>query len=159
MAGATLESVFMDTVFAAAVRSGSVPHEWETSESAFSFQPKLVVEQTDEMSPARYVLVLRDVTSLKKLVHNQHEFVHIVSHDLRTPLTTIKGYTGMLGTGGTLNDRQSGYVKKVMSGIQQLKTLVDNIQDAGRFDMESRVYLTNRDQCDLTQIVRRVIKN
>ena len=40
------------------------------------------------------------------------EFVSTVSHDLRSPLTLIRGYATMLDMVGELNEQQHGYVKE-----------------------------------------------
>src|SRR5215216_273427 len=42
----------------------------------------------------------------KKLIRSQNEFVRIVSHDLRSPLTSMRGFADMLGMVGDLNERQ-----------------------------------------------------
>ncbi|MCK6577665.1 MAG: ATP-binding protein [Anaerolineae bacterium] len=155
--GETLEAILTDEPFAAQVRSGETPREWTSADETHAFQPRVIVDRDRNGETGYYIVILEDVTAIRKLVRNQNEFVHIVSHDLRTPLTTIKGYTGMLGTGGSLSERQTGYIQKIMSGIQQLTSLVDNIQDAGRFDIESGFYKANRSQCDMGDIVARVV--
>ena len=43
--------------------------------------------------------VLRDITHLKELDRIKSEFVSVVSHDLRSPLTAILGYVGVAGAG------------------------------------------------------------
>jgi two-component system phosphate regulon sensor histidine kinase PhoR len=49
------------------------------------------------------VLVLRDVTELKRLEHMRQQFIANVSHELKTPLSSIKAYTETL-LGGARND-------------------------------------------------------
>ncbi|MDX1991488.1 MAG: HAMP domain-containing sensor histidine kinase [bacterium] len=97
----------------------------------------------------------------EKLGRNQSEFMRIVSHDLRSPLTSIQGFASMLeqGTVGEINERQAHFVEKILSGVTQMTSLVDNIQDAGRYDPETGFYEMERNQCDLAEIVSRIIKN
>jgi signal transduction histidine kinase len=97
----------------------------------------------------------------EKLSRNQSEFMRIVSHDLRSPLTSIQGFASMLESGmvGDLNEKQAYFVEKILSGITQMTSLVENIQDAGRFDPETGFYEMERSQCDLGDVVRRTIKN
>ena len=53
------------------------------------------------------VCVLRDVTEFKSLDALKSEFVSTVSHDLRSPLTLIRGYATMLQMVGELNEQQT----------------------------------------------------
>ncbi len=134
------------------------PKEWSQGERAF--KPELSALSAEDGSNLT-VLYLRDITRLKKIARNQHEFTRIVAHDLRSPLTSIQGFASMLESDmvGNLNDRQKHFVSKILSGIAQLTALVDNIQDAGRYDPESGFYELSRLHCDLTEIVRRVVEN
>ncbi|MBC7869249.1 MAG: HAMP domain-containing histidine kinase [Chitinophagaceae bacterium] len=87
--------------------------------------------------------------------------MRIVSHDLRSPLTSIQGFASMLeqGTVGDINERQAHFVEKILSGVNQMTLLVDNFQDAGRYDPETGFYEMERSHCDLTEMVSRIIKN
>lgn len=95
----------------------------------------------------------------EKLMRNQNEFVRIVSHDLRTPLTSMKGFGSMLESqmAGELNEEQAHFVDKMLSGITQMTGLVDNIQDAGRYDPETGFYEMQRQPSDITDIVHSIV--
>jgi len=75
------------------------------------------------------------VTHFKELDALKSEFVATVSHDLRSPLTLIRGYATMLEMVGDLNDQQQGYVKKIISGVESMSRLVNNLLDLGRIDL------------------------
>ena len=62
------------------------------------------------------VCILRDVTRFKELDSMKSDFVSTVSHDLRSPLTLMRGYASMLEMVGELNEQQNGYVGKIISG-------------------------------------------
>lgn len=115
----------------------------------------------NDYSDAVWLMVLRDITHYKELYRNQNEFIHIVSHDLRSPLTTIRGYVNMLqeGVAGELTIQQTTFMDRIMSGIVQLSNLVDNIQDAGRFDPETGFYEMSRAPVDIREIVQHVVAN
>jgi signal transduction histidine kinase len=104
---------------------------------------------------------LRARALFKKLNRNQSEFMRIVSHDLRSPLTSMQGFASMLEAGmvGEMNEKQKHFVTKILSGITQMTALVDNIQDAGRYDPETGFYELNRSQCDLGEIVQKIVEN
>jgi signal transduction histidine kinase len=78
---------------------------------------------------------MRDVTHFKELDTMKSEFVATVSHDLRSPLTLMRGYATMMEMVGELNEQQQGYVKKIISGVENMSRLVNNLLDLGRIDL------------------------
>lgn len=97
----------------------------------------------------------------ERLTRNQSEFTRLVSHDLRSPLTSMQGFASMLESNmvGDLNERQAHFVEKILSGIAQMTSLVDNIQDAGRYDPETGFYEMERSPCDLIEVANRIVNN
>lgn len=91
-----------------------------------------------------------------KLTGNQNEFVRIVSHDLRSPLTSIKGFASMLETAEE-DPKLLHFVEKILSGVTQMTSLVDNIQDAGRYDPETGFYEMERAPADLIDMVNKIV--
>lgn len=85
------------------------------------------------------VAVLHDITHLKEVDAMKSEFVATVSHDLRSPLTFMRGYATMLPMVGELSDKQREYIDKILSGIDQMTQLVNDLLDLGR--IEGRVDL------------------
>ena len=81
------------------------------------------------------VCILRDVTHFKELDTMKTEFVNTVSHDLRSPLTLMRGYATMLEMVGVLNEQQKGYVAKMTIGVDSMTRLVNNLLDLGRIDV------------------------
>ncbi len=80
------------------------------------------------------VCVLRDVTSYKEIDAMKSEFVSTVSHDLRNPLTLLHGYTTMIRMLGELGEQQETYVRKIITGINSMSRLVNNLLDLGRIE-------------------------
>jgi signal transduction histidine kinase len=80
------------------------------------------------------VCILRDVTHFKEVDTMKTEFVSTVSHDLRSPLTLMRGYATMLEMVGALNEQQQGYVKKIIFGVENMARLVNNLLDLGRVE-------------------------
>ncbi len=80
------------------------------------------------------VCTMRDITHFKELEQLKSEFVATVSHDLRSPLTLMRGYATMLQMVGDLNDQQKGYVRKIVSGVENMTRLVNNLLDLGRIE-------------------------
>jgi signal transduction histidine kinase len=89
---------------------------------------------TAESKTVGRVCILRDVTQLKEIDTLKSDFVSTVSHDLRSPLTLMRGYATMLETAGELNDQQKNYVKMIVQGVDNMAKLVNNLLDLGRID-------------------------
>lgn len=88
-----------------------------------------------EEQPIGRVCILRDVTHFKELDTLKSEFVSTVSHDLRSPLTLMRGYATMMEMAGDLNDQQKGYIKKIITGVENMSRLVNNLLDLGRIEL------------------------
>lgn len=80
------------------------------------------------------VAVLHDITYMKELDEMKSNFVQMVSHDLRSPLTYMTGFASMLPMAGDLSDKQHEYVAGLQKGIEQMNTLVRNLLDLGRLE-------------------------
>jgi PAS domain S-box-containing protein len=100
------------------------------------------------------VLTLRDITYLKELDQMKSDFVNTVSHDLRSPLTYIRGYTTMIPMGGELNDKQQGYVEKILIGIEQMTQLIDDLLDIGKIEAGVGIEI---ERCWLPGLVQAVV--
>jgi len=81
------------------------------------------------------VCILRDVTSFKEIDIMKSEFVSTVSHDLRSPLTLMRGYATMLDMVGNLNEQQQSYIRKIIAGVENMSRLVNNLLDLGRIEV------------------------
>ena len=82
------------------------------------------------------VCVLRDISQLKEMDELKSDFVATVSHDLRSPLTLMRGYATMLEMVGEMNDQQQNYVHKIITGVESMSHLVQNLLDLGRIEAE-----------------------
>jgi PAS domain S-box-containing protein len=80
------------------------------------------------------ICILRDVTSFKQLDALKSEFVSTVSHDLRSPIALIQGYTSMLKMVGELNEQQISYLNKITVETEKISHLVTNLLDLGRIE-------------------------
>jgi PAS domain S-box-containing protein len=78
--------------------------------------------------------VMRDITHLKELDELKSDFVATVSHDLRAPLTYMRGYTTMLPAVGAINREQREYIEHILRGIGRMNRLVDDLLDLGRIE-------------------------
>ena len=80
------------------------------------------------------VVVLSDVTQFKILDTLKSEFVSTVSHDLRAPLTLMRGYTTMMSNVGPVNEQQQEFLAKILNNVDRMSKLVDDLLDLGRIE-------------------------
>ncbi len=101
------------------------------------------------------VCVLRDVTHFKELDEMKSEFVANVSHDLRAPLTYMRGYATMIPMVGPLNDKQREFSDKIIGGIESMTHLIDTLLDLGRIEAGVGV---EKEPCRLQDLARDVVE-
>ncbi|HPO59656.1 MAG TPA: HAMP domain-containing sensor histidine kinase, partial [Anaerolineaceae bacterium] len=70
----------------------------------------------------------------KNLDTLKSEFVATVSHDLRSPLSLIRGHANMLRNVGELNEQQKIFLKNILDGIDNMTALVNTLLDLGRIE-------------------------
>lgn len=80
------------------------------------------------------VAVMRDITHFKDLDEMKSEFLATVSHDLRAPLTFMRGYANRLDAVGELNETQESYVQNILHGVQRIDDLVADLLDLSRIE-------------------------
>jgi len=82
------------------------------------------------------VMVLHDVTELRRLEQVRTEFVANVSHELRTPLTAIHGYLETL-LGGALEERDNArrFLEIVFRHTERLGRLLDDLTDLSNIEL------------------------
>ncbi len=64
------------------------------------------------------------------------EFVSFVSHELKTPMTSIKGFTDLLAAQavGPVNEAQSNFLSTIRSNVDRMATLVSDLADVSRIE-------------------------
>jgi signal transduction histidine kinase len=64
------------------------------------------------------------------------EFVSFVSHELKNPMTSIKGYTELLAAGavGPVNEAQANFLVTIRSNVERMATLVSDLNDVSRIE-------------------------
>jgi len=98
-------------------------------------------------------VIIRDTAREMKLSRLRAEFVSNVSHELKTPLTSIRMYAETLLDGRYRDrDEMTDYLRTLMSESQRLSRLVGNVLDFSRME-EGRKTYDFRDE-DLVEIVR-----
>ncbi len=79
-------------------------------------------------------VTMQDISYLKELDRLKSDFIHTVSHDLRSPLTSILGYTELIERTGPLNENQTEFLQRLQGSIQHITALVNDLLDLGRLE-------------------------
>ena len=100
------------------------------------------------------VWTLRDISERARLYRMKSDFVATASHELRSPLTSIKGFVELLSRSDALGDREREFVGVILQSTDRLVDLVNDLLDvarleAGRMEVHPRLF-------DLVELVREV---
>ncbi len=116
-----------------------------------------ILNSTDPETGQISVLLLKDITSEKKREEITHDFVNMLSHDLRSPITVMQGYSKMLPMVGELNATQQDYLEKIKNGLETITALVEGILTEDRIEhgmaiSSNEIVLPNMIQNILSQL-------
>lgn len=122
-------------------------------------------EFTFKKSGENFVILIEDITEqknteneLKKAKEHAEEadrlktaFLQNMSHEVRTPLNGILGFSSLLNTPGLTNEEKEYYIGVINESSNQLLSIVDNIINLSKLDTE-KPKLTTKEIClnDLT---------
>ena len=84
--------------------------------------------------PEGIIAVIQDITESVKLDTMRKEFVADVSHELKTPITSIMGYTDTLLEGDYDKETQKEFLQVVSSEARRMAKLVTDLLDLSRID-------------------------
>ena len=102
------------------------------------------------------LVVIHDITQIRKLETMRSDFVANVSHELKTPLTSIKGFVETL-LEGALDDKENNrnFLKIIHDHAERLNNLVDDLLSLSY--LESKEIVLDKKSFDLRQQVDEVI--
>lgn len=105
-----------------------------TDEFGIGTDPRVLVRATSgalldaDDEPVGAIILLTDVTQLKRLESVRSDFAANVSHELRTPITNIKGYVEtLLDTGLSDAETSMNFLKVVARNAERLGAIVDDM--------------------------------
>ncbi|MCQ3937027.1 MAG: hypothetical protein DPW18_08285 [Chloroflexi bacterium] len=79
-------------------------------------------------------ITMQDISYLKELDRLKNDFIHTISHDLRSPLTAVFGYMELVERTGPLNENQLEFMRRLQGSVQHMTNLVNDLLDLGRLE-------------------------
>ncbi len=94
----------------------------------YSSLEERVRQRTEELAVARDQAVAAN--------RSKSEFVSTVSHELKIPMTSIKGYSDLMiaGATGPLTDKQTDFLNTIRANVSRMATLVSDLADISRIE-------------------------
>lgn len=102
--------------------------------------------------PAGVIVVIQDITEHVKLDNMRKEFVADVSHELKTPITSIMGYADTLIESDYDKEVQDKFLGVISTEARRMAKLVTDLLSLSRFDKNQSV--TEKEEFDLGELVK-----
>lgn len=109
--------------------------------------------KNEEERPDGVIAVIQDITEHVKLDNMQKELVADVSHELKTPITSIMGYADTLLEGGYDEETQTKFLNVIASESRRMARLVTDLLTLSRYDSNKKK--TRKETFDLGDLVKR----
>jgi len=103
------------------------------------------------------IITLRDITLEKELAKMKDDFLHSITHDLRSPMTSIRGFLELLldGSAGELNEEQQSFLKIMDESSEKLLGMINNLLDVSK--LEAGKMVLNLKEADLTRVTSTIV--
>jgi len=95
---------------------------------------KIMNTQATVIPDVGLAIIMQDITHLKTIDRIKTDFVNNVSHDLRSPLTAILGYTELISRVGPVNSKQKEFIERVQNSVQVITALINDLLDLSRIE-------------------------
>ncbi len=117
-----------------------------------------MVRHSDSGELLGTVTVIRDITLEKQLEQLKEDFIHSITHDLRSPMTSIRGFLEFLldGSSGELNEQQKEFLQIIDESSKRLLGMINNILDVAK--MESGTMPMDKEEFSLLSEAGDVVK-
>ncbi|WP_316771412.1 PAS domain-containing protein [Pedobacter frigiditerrae] len=113
----------------------------------------------DKGNPVSFIGVSYDITDIKQLQQQKDDFIGIASHELKTPVTSIKAYAQVLEKILTKKGdvMEAGLMKKMDAQLNRLTSLIGDLLDVTKVNSGKIQY--NHTRFDFNEMVEFVIED
>lgn len=124
------------------------------SYAAGNFDIRIPVRGEDEIAELATAFN-QMATGLESLENMRSSFLANVSHDLKTPMTTISGFIDAIISGAIPPENQTEYLERIKSEVLRLSRLVRQLLDLSRIQAGDRKFTF--EQFDICEVTRQII--
>jgi len=114
------------------------------------------ISETEGFVPAGVLLVLNDITELKRLEQVRKDFIANISHELKTPVANISGFAETLLAEQSENEHVHEFSSIIYDESQRLRRLIDSLIKLS--NLETGTLALNLVEVDARDIVNEVVK-
>ncbi|MFH1488948.1 MAG: ATP-binding protein [Pseudomonadota bacterium] len=102
------------------------------------------------------VTIFEDITTFKQLDQMKSDFIHLVVHELRSPLVSIRQLNTVLleGLAGSLEEKQKSFIQRGIKKIDGLLVLINDLLDMAK--VESAKHVINRVPVQMERIIEEI---
>ncbi len=142
-----------DTNLPAVEISFKIKGDWKQR----TFQARAARVQQDNGELIGIVMILRDVTQQKEIDKMKNELVSMVAHELRSPLTSISGFSELLLDSDITKSQSNEYANIILNESRRLSDLINKFLDISR--IESGRIQPKKTPLDMEEVVQMVVGN
>ncbi|MBC2713616.1 MAG: PAS domain-containing protein [Desulfosarcina sp.] len=104
------------------------------------------------------LVVISDVTQLRRLENMRRDFAASVSHEIKTPLTAIKGFVETLCT-GDVDDREEArrFLTIIDKHVNRLTTIIDDLMQLSRIERDDEIQQIGSEICRIEEVLNTAI--
>lgn len=103
------------------------------------------------------VLVHQDITSHVELDKKREEFISIASHELKTPLTSVKAFTQLLQKQFSQEEKATMFLNKLDNQVDKLTNLVTDLLDISKIQTGKLQF--NMEKININDVVTEVVED
>lgn len=110
----------------------------------------------DFKKPEGVIAVIQDITEQVNLDNMRKDFVANVSHELKTPITSIIGYAETLQGMGDSEEEKNKFLNVIISEANRMSVLVSDLLTLSKYETDETI---KKEEFDLTEVVKNVYEN
>jgi len=117
----------------------------------------LVPFQNERLMPMGVIIFIKNITESEKLDNMRKEFVANVSHELKTPLCSIKGYSETILDRELEKEEIAKFAQVINDEANRMDRIVADLLQLSRFDYKKNVW--NKIKLNIDDLAKQVVEN